>query len=264
MPTVTLAMDPKWGDADRPAARHVAIIMDGNGRWAQQRRLPRIVGHQQGVETVQCIVRECRQLGIEFLTLYAFSSENWGRPSDEVHSLMGLLGRYLKSELATMLSQGIRLNVIGQIDKLPEPVKKTLLDTVEQTATNQGMMLTLALSYGGRDEIVRAFRKLATAVAAGQLAADQIDDCSLAAALDTGGIPDPDLLIRTSGEMRISNFLLWQIAYSELVFTEVLWPDFRGPELRLALDEYTQRQRRFGLTGEQIYPAEPGGQEESH
>jgi len=232
--------------------RHLAIIMDGNGRWAQQRRLPRIAGHQRGVQTVQTIVQECRRRGIGYLTLYAFSSENWGRPQDEVHALMDLLGSYLQRELDTMLRHQVRLNVIGQIDKLPPGVRRILESTVARTANNDGMVLTLALSYGARDELIRAAQRLASEVAAGQLEPGQIDQSRFGSALDTVGLPDPDLLIRTSGEMRISNFLLWQIAYAELYFTEVLWPDFNVEELQRALDEFSCRQRRFGLTGDQV------------
>lgn len=232
--------------------RHLAIIMDGNGRWAEQRHLPRIVGHRRGVETVQRIVSACRARGIPYLTLYAFSSENWRRPVEEVGALMGLLGRYLQSELTTMLKEGIRLRVIGETGRLPADVRRVLDDTVAKTAGNSGMVLTLALSYGGRDELVRGMRRLAAAVQAGTLAPEEIDEAQIAAALDTVGIPDPDLLVRTSGEMRISNFLLWQLAYAELYFSDILWPDFDEPELQRALDVYAQRQRRFGLTGAQL------------
>jgi undecaprenyl diphosphate synthase len=237
--------------------RHLAIIMDGNGRWAEQRHLPRIVGHRRGVETVQRIVAACRSRGIPYLTLYAFSSENWGRPVEEVGALMGLLGRYLQSELATMLKEGIRLQVIGETARLPADVRRVLEATVARTSGNGGMVLTLALSYGGRDELVRGMRRLATAVQDGTLAPTDIDEARIAAVLDTNGMPDPDLLIRTSGEMRISNFLLWQLAYAELYFTEVLWPDFDERELQCALDVYARRQRRFGLTGAQLEGEEP-------
>jgi undecaprenyl diphosphate synthase len=232
--------------------RHLAIIMDGNGRWAEQRRLPRILGHQQGVNAVRAMVEECRTMGISCLTLYAFSSENWGRPAEEVGSLMDLLGTYLSSELETMLTNGIRLNVIGEMGRLPDSVRHILQEAVDRTRQEQQMVLTLALSYGSRDEMVRGMRRLATEVAAGRLSADQIDEERISQYLDTGGLPDPDLLIRTSGEMRVSNFLLWQIAYAELYFSEVLWPDFDRSALHLALQEYSRRQRRFGLTAAQI------------
>ncbi len=232
--------------------RHLAIIMDGNGRWAKQRRLPRIAGHRRGVQTVRAIVEECRSLGIAHLTLYAFSSENWGRPDDEVSALMGLLSRYLKSELETMLAQRIRLNVIGETARLPGEVRRVLEETVEHTAVNNEMVLTLALSYGARNEIVRAVRFVTEEALAGRIAPGAIDETFFAKALDTAGLPDPDFLIRTSGEMRISNFLLWQLAYAELYFTEVLWPDFNSRELHRALQEYGRRKRRYGLTDEQI------------
>ncbi|BCR05463.1 isoprenyl transferase [Desulfuromonas versatilis] len=232
--------------------RHLAIIMDGNGRWAEIRQMPRIAGHQRGVEAVQTIVEECRSLGVEYLTLYAFSSENWGRPDDEVNALMGLLGHYLRSELETMLRQRIRLNVIGDIRRLPREVAQVLKDTVARTAENREMVLTLALSYGARDEILRAVRHLGAEMLAGRLVPEQVDDRVFSGALDTRDIPDPDLLIRTSGEMRVSNFLLWQLAYTELYFTDSLWPDFGIEDLHQALGEFGHRQRRFGLTGAQL------------
>jgi undecaprenyl diphosphate synthase len=232
--------------------RHLAIIMDGNGRWAEQRRLPRIVGHQQGVKAVRAVMEECRSLGVPFLTLYAFSSENWGRPAEEVGALMSLLGEYLRSELETMLANGIRLKVIGEMGRLPESVRSILQETVDRTSHQQQMVLTLALSYGSRDEMVRSMRRLATEVAVGRLSPDQIDEVHISNHLDTGDLPDPDLLIRTSGEMRISNFMLWQIAYAELYFSEVLWPDFDRAALHVALQEFGRRQRRFGLTAAQI------------
>jgi undecaprenyl diphosphate synthase len=232
--------------------RHLAIIMDGNGRWAEQRRLPRIVGHQQGVKAVRAVMEECRSLGVPFLTLYAFSSENWGRPAEEVGALMSLLGEYLRSELETMLANGIRLKVIGEMGRLPESVRSILQETVDRTSHQQQMVLTLALSYGSRDEMVRSMRRLATEVAVGRLSPDQIDEVHISSHLDTGDLPDPDLLIRTSGEMRISNFMLWQIAYAELYFSEVLWPDFDRAALHVALQEFGRRQRRFGLTAAQI------------
>jgi undecaprenyl diphosphate synthase len=232
--------------------RHLAIIMDGNGRWAEQRGLPRIIGHHRGVEAVKTVVQECRSLGIDYLTLYAFSSENWGRPADEVNALMGLLCRYLESELQQMLERGLRLQVIGETARLPSQARQVLEQVMARTAANDGMVLTLALSYGARDEIVRAVRTLTAEVLAGRQVPGAIDEALLSNCLDTCDQPDPDLLIRTSGEMRISNFLLWQLAYTELYFTEVLWPDFDAAELHRALAEYAGRQRRFGLTGEQI------------
>ena len=244
--------------------RHLAIIMDGNGRWAQARQLPRIAGHRRGVEVVQKIVEDCRNRGIKYLTLYAFSSENWGRPSDEVSGLMSLLSHYLRSELKAMLKNGIRLRVIGEIERLPAAIRKVLQSILEQTRNNTAMTLTLALSYGGRNEIVRAVRSLAERVKGGTLEPASIDDAVISDALDTADIPDPDLLIRTSGEIRISNFLLWQAAYAEFYFCDCYWPDFDQATLQAALDEYRRRQRRFGLTGEQLQPGVPpvqGGQD---
>jgi undecaprenyl diphosphate synthase len=232
--------------------RHLAIIMDGNGRWAEQRKLPRIFGHRRGVDAVKVVVEECRRLGIPCLTLYAFSSENWGRPAEEVAALMELLSLFLQKELNNLLKQNIRLNVIGDIAQLPAEVRQVLERTIARTAGNEQMVLTLALSYGSRSEILRAVRSLADDVAAGRMAAEQIDEETLCQALDTRDLPDPDLLIRTSGEMRISNFLLWQLAYSELYFTDVLWPDFGASDLHQALLDFTSRQRRFGLTAQQV------------
>jgi undecaprenyl diphosphate synthase len=231
--------------------QHLAIIMDGNGRWAEQRQLPRIFGHRQGVETVRAVVKECRALGIPHLTLYAFSSENWGRPAAEVAALMELLGLFLAQELETLMAEDIRLRVIGNTALLPPEVLQVLEGTIQRTAGNCRLVLTLALSYGSRDEILRAVKDLAVKVEVGELAVSEIDEQRFSASLDTSGLPDPDLLIRTSGEMRISNFLLWQLAYAELYFTEVLWPDFSADELRLALEAFSARQRRFGLTAAQ-------------
>lgn len=244
--------------------KHLAIIMDGNGRWAEQRQLPRIAGHQKGVDVVQEIVAEAGRLGIGYLTLYAFSSENWGRPAHEVQSLMELLGVFLQSQLPVMLENRIRLNVIGEIDRLPADTLKVLQECLEATADQPGMLLTLALSYGARSEIVRACQRLAGQVAAGLLEAEDIDDEVMGASLDTAGLPDPELLIRTSGEMRISNFMLWQIAYAELVFSEVLWPDFSTAELHRALEVFSGRQRRFGLTAEQLQDDAVINEEDSH
>lgn len=232
--------------------RHLAIIMDGNGRWARQRALPRILGHRQGVEAVRGVVEECSRLGIPWLTLYAFSFENWGRPEEEVGALMELLASYLRSELDTMLKNGIRLNVIGDIQRLPPRVRTMLEDSMERTRQQERMVLTLALSYGARDEILRAARRFGAAVAAGEAHPDAIDEQVFSSFLDTADLPDPDFLIRTSGEMRISNFLLWQMAYTELYFTETLWPDFNSADLHLALEEFSRRERRFGLTAEQL------------
>jgi undecaprenyl diphosphate synthase len=244
--------------------KHLAIIMDGNGRWAEQRRLPRILGHRKGVETVQALVDECLELGIEYLTLYAFSSENWGRPQEEVEALMGLLGTFLKKELNQIHKRGIRLMAIGELDRLPRTISNILRNIIRKTAGNQRMVLNLALSYGSRNELTRAMQSLGKAVADGELSADQINDESIKAVLDTHDIPDPDLLIRTSGEMRISNFLLWQLAYTELYFTDTLWPDFSREHLLQALEEYSRRQRRFGLISAQLYDKKDRGGEGRH
>jgi undecaprenyl diphosphate synthase len=231
---------------------HLAIIMDGNGRWAEQRHLPRILGHRKGVETVQSVVDECLKLGVRYLTLYAFSSENWGRPQDEVEALMGLLGSFLKKELSQLQKQGIRLMAIGELDRLPKSINKILQDIIQKTAGNDRMVLNLALSYGSRNELTRAIQSLGNEIAEGTLRVEDVTEEAIGNALDTGAIPDPDLMIRTSGEMRISNFLLWQLAYSELYFTEAFWPDFSRELLYKAIEEYSNRQRRFGLTAAQL------------
>jgi undecaprenyl diphosphate synthase len=232
--------------------RHLAIIMDGNGRWAQERMLKRIVGHRKGVETVRYIVEESSVLGIKYLTLFAFSSENWLRPKTEVRSLMALLKRYLAHETSRMMTNNIRFNVIGDRRELPEDVNRAVQDAIEKTSGNSGMVLTLALSYGARREIVRAAAGLAADLASGRIRGDEITESLFAGYLSTSDIPDPDLLIRTSGEMRISNFLLWQIAYSELYFTEVNWPDFGKDEFYRALGNYQARERRYGLISDQL------------
>lgn len=231
---------------------HLAIIMDGNGRWAKQRNLPRIAGHQQGVEAVTCIVDDCIQRGIRFLSLFAFSSENWGRPQQEINALMELLLHFLATQRQKMLDGGIRLRVIGDISRLSAPVQEALAEAEEVTAEGKVLTLVLALSYGGRDEIMRAARQIAQRVSRGELDLDRLDNKQFSTFLDTGDIPEPDLLIRTSGEMRISNFLLWQAAYAELYFTDVLWPDFDADELQKAIDDYLNRKRRFGLTDDQL------------
>jgi undecaprenyl diphosphate synthase len=236
----------------RKLPRHIAIIMDGNGRWAKQHALGRIMGHQKGVEAVRKTVRLCREIGIQYLTLYAFSVENWLRPDQEVAALMQILRQYLRSELAEMMENDIRLHAIGDIAGLQEPVRKLLAETMDRTAGNRGMVLNLALSYGGQDEIIRAVRRIAEDVRDGKLGAGDINRQSFAAYLYTAGIPDPDLLIRTSGEFRISNFLLWQSAYTEFFFTEVLWPDFDKRDLFAAIADYQRRERRYGLTSEQL------------
>ncbi|MGA4580034.1 isoprenyl transferase [Limisphaera sp. VF-2] len=226
--------------------RHVAIIMDGNGRWARQRGLPRIEGHRHGAESARVVVRAAGELGIQYLTLYAFSVENWNRPKEEVDALMKYLLQYLKTETAELQRHNVRLHVIGQIYRLPEAVQTQLQKTVRLLSKNNGLTLIMALSYGGRTEIVEAARSLARKVKAGELDPDDIDEHLFAQHLWTRNIPDPDLLIRTSGEMRVSNFLLWQISYAELVVTPVLWPDFRKAHFYAALEEYARRHRRFG------------------
>ena len=231
--------------------RHVAVIMDGNGRWARSRGLSRIEGHRRGKEAVRAVVETARRLGIPYLSLYAFSTENWNRPSDEVSALMGLLQRYLKTELRKMMRNQIRLVAIGNLRRLPRSVQTALRHNVEATRHNTGMTVVLAVSYGGREEIVGAMRAMAREVKRGTLDPDEITENTVASHLSTGGIPDPDLLIRTSGEMRVSNFLLWQIAYAELYVTPTLWPDFGEAEFLEALAHYQQRERRFGRTGEQ-------------
>jgi undecaprenyl diphosphate synthase len=236
----------------RRLPRHVAIIMDGNGRWAKRRGLRRVRGHVAGAESVRVVVRLARRLGIEHLTLYTFSEENWQRPATEIRALMSLLLRYLRQELAEMQENQIALRAIGDLQRLPENVRRELRRTEEATREGARMTLSLALSYGGRSEIVQAAQALAAEVLAGRLKPGDIDPESFAARLFTNGIPDPDLLIRTSGEYRLSNFLLWQTAYTELYFTDTLWPDFREDEFIKALLEYQNRDRRFGLTQEQV------------
>src|SRR5216117_3382943 len=225
---------------------HVAIIMDGNGRWAKQRNLPRIEGHRHGAESVRAVVRTAGEIGIKYLTLYAFSVENWSRPKDEVDTLMKYLARYLKKEAAELDKNNVRLEVIGQIYRLPEPVQEQLRKTIHALSRNNGLTLVLALSYGGRTEIVDAVRSIATKAQQGKLDPAEITEQTISQHLYTKNIPDPDLLIRTSGEMRLSNFLLWQISYAELVITPTLWPDFRKPQLIAALEDYARRHRRFG------------------
>jgi undecaprenyl diphosphate synthase len=245
--------DPRLDQMD-PAAlpRHLAVIMDGNGRWAKTKGWRRVRGHEEGAESVRVVVRACRRLGLDALTLYAFSEENWARPKAEVGALMRLLGRFLKGERQEMVDQGIRLNTIGDIDRLPKATYDLLQETIAATSGGRNMVLTLALSYGGRQEIVRAARHLAARAAKGEIQAEAIDQAALAGALYTQGLPEVDLLIRTSGEIRVSNFLLWQIAYAEFYFTDTYWPDFREPELYQAFSQYAGRQRRFGQTGEQM------------
>jgi len=226
--------------------RHVAIIMDGNGRWAKQRGLPRVDGHRQGAESARAVVRAAGELGIRYLTLYAFSVENWNRPKDEVDALMKYLAYYLKTETGELKKNNVKLEVIGQLDRLPRNVRTQLEKTLRALAKNDGLTLIMALSYSGRTEIVEAVRDIAREVRAGRLEPAAINEQVIAQHLWTRDIPDPDVLIRTSGEMRVSNFLLWQISYAELVITPTLWPDFRKPQFYAALEEYARRHRRFG------------------
>lgn len=233
--------------ADHPEIpRHIAIIMDGNGRWAKARGLPRLEGHRAGAESVREVMEACIERGVEFLTLYAFSSENWKRPDTEVKALMGLLDRFLNEKAKDLDRQNVRLLAIGQIERLPEKTRKLIARIQERTAGHTALTLVLALSYGGREEIVSAARSLAEDAAAGKISPADIDCELFASRLQTAGIPDPDLLVRTSGEMRVSNFLLWQISYAEMVIVKKLWPDFRQGDLFEAVKEYQQRHRRFG------------------
>ncbi|MBI5814935.1 MAG: isoprenyl transferase [Nitrospinae bacterium] len=231
---------------------HIAIIMDGNGRWAKKRLLPRIAGHRAGVKAVDRVVTFCRETGVGHLTLYSFSSENWKRPAEEVGALMGILREYLERELGRMLKEDIRFNVIGVREDLPGFAREAVESAMERTKNNKGMTLTLALSYGARDEMVRAIRKIAKAARDGALQPEDIGEEHISALLDTGDMPDPDLLIRTSGEVRLSNFMLWQTAYTELYFTDKLWPDFEGRDVAEAIAAFQKRERRFGKTTEQI------------
>jgi undecaprenyl diphosphate synthase len=231
---------------------HIAIIMDGNGRWAKKKLLNRINGHMKGVNAVREVVTACRELGIKVLTLYAFSIENWRRPAEEVHALMELLKDYLQKECLEMIQNNIRLNTIGRMEDLPPDVQTTLQETKKKTQHCDGMILNLALSYGGRSEILHAVQGIVSDFQKGEIKPEEITIQRFSQYLWTHGIPDPDLLIRTSGEFRISNFLLWQIAYTELYVTDTLWPDFDRKELLRAIADYQSRERRFGLTSEQL------------
>ena len=235
-----------------PLPNHLAVIMDGNGRWARQRGKLRVFGHENAIEAVRDTVESCAKLGIPHLTLYAFSTENWNRPKLEVDTLMKLLVKVLKKELHTMQENSIRLNAIGRIDSLPKKVHKELLEVMKLTENNERLTLTLALSYGSRDEIGQAVKQIATKVKNNIISPEDIDDAVINSHLYTHDLPDVDLLIRTSGEYRISNFLLWQIAYAELYFADILWPDFRVQHLVEALMNYQNRERRFGKTSEQL------------
>jgi len=226
--------------------RHIAIIMDGNGRWAEKSGKIRVKGHEAGTQTVDRIVSLCAEIGVEVLTLYAFSSENWQRPALEVAALMRLLRHYLKRETKRLIEQGIRLHAIGRLDRLEPKVRQELEEACQKTAAGEKMTLNLAISYGGRDEICDAVQTLCRKVQSGELECDAIDDELLTAHLDTATLPDPDIMIRTGGEYRISNFLLWQLAYTELYFSDTLWPDFAKAELMQIIDNFQRRERRFG------------------
>jgi len=231
---------------------HIAIIMDGNGRWAKQHAIGRIRGHKRGAQAVRSAVRTCREIGIKYLTLFAFSIENWGRPTKEVEGLMSLLEEYLAKELKELHKQGIKLTTIGDIDQLKPSVKEKIISAKKITANNDQMVLNLALSYGSRDEIISAVKKIVQDSQNGIIKSDEINKETFSKYLNTAEMPDPDLLIRTSGEYRISNFLLWQLAYTELYFTKVLWPDFNKEDIFKAIASYQKRERRFGLTSDQL------------
>jgi undecaprenyl diphosphate synthase len=232
--------------------RHIAVIMDGNGRWAKQRGGLRIFGHKSAITAVRETVEAAAELGVQYLTLYAFSTENWSRPASEVSALMQLLVTTIRKETATLNKNNIRLQTIGDTDSLPKSCQQELMEAMEMTSGNSRMTLVLALSYSGRWELTQAMRKLATKVEKGELQTAEITESMIATNLATAGMPDPELLIRTSGEMRISNFLLWQLAYTELYITELLWPDFRKEHLYEAIISYQRRERRFGKTSEQL------------
>ncbi|MCH8837493.1 MAG: isoprenyl transferase [Candidatus Marinimicrobia bacterium] len=232
---------------------HLAIIMDGNGRWAQNKGLPRVAGHKEGVVSVREITRACGELGIDVLTLYTFSSDNWKRPRSEVNALMRLLVSTIRAEVRELMDNNVRLTAIGRLDDLPEIAQQEFHSAMEQTAANNGLNLNLALSYGGRQEILTAIQRLLKAGLAGNLTPEQVTEELFSDYLYTAGLPDPDLIVRTGGETRLSNFLIWQSAYSELIITDAMWPDFRQQELYHTIELYQQRERRFGLISEQVH-----------
>ncbi len=236
---------PAPGGTGRPPV-HVAIIMDGNGRWATARGLPRVAGHRRGADAVRRTIKAAADLGVRYLTLFGFSSENWKRPADEVNDLMGLLRHYLRAELAELHRNGVRIRIIGDRARLAPDIVALIENAEATTHANQGLTLVVALSYGARAEIAMALRTLARRVAAGQMTVDEIDEDAVGRSLWTAGIPDPDLIIRSSGEKRLSNFLLWQCAYAEFVFVDTLWPDFGKDDLVAAIDEFHRRERRYG------------------
>ena len=242
--------------------KHVAVIMDGNGRWAEERGFPRAAGHQAGIASLRDVTRSSRELGIEYLTVYAFSTENWKRPKHEVSMLFRLLLKMLREELNEMLENGVRLNAIGQTNALPKIVQQELFRAIERTSQNKGLTLTLALSYSGRWDLVRAMQMLALDIRRGKISPEDISEPVVRSYLTTSDLPDPDLLVRTSGELRLSNFMLWELAYSEIHVTKTFWPDFRRNSLYEAIREYQKRERRFGLTGEQLKKATLNGEEQ--
>ncbi|MEM8644195.1 MAG: isoprenyl transferase [Pseudomonadota bacterium] len=243
---MTLVVDNKWGDDPRPTPCHVAIIMDGNGRWAAERRLPRVEGHRRGVEAVRRTVEASRDLGITHLTLFSFSSENWSRPAEEIKDLFGLLKRFIRRDLADLHKNGVRIRIIGSRNDLDDDIQRMLDDAVELTKENTTLNLTVAFNYGSRDEIARAAARIVEDAKAGELVPEEITEELFGSYLDTDGLPDPDLLIRTSGELRLSNFLLWQLAYAEFVFVDTYWPDFDKVHFEEAIAKFQQRKRRFG------------------
>ncbi|RMH61675.1 MAG: isoprenyl transferase [Calditrichaeota bacterium] len=232
--------------------RHIGIIMDGNGRWARAKGLPRVAGHNMGVNSVEDVVEGCAEIGINNLTIYTFSEENWKRPPREVAALMQLLVATINRKLKKLVQQNVQIRTIGHLNKLPSAAQRTMMSAIEKTRRNTGLILNVALSYGGRQELIDAFRKLAHLVSRGEISPDEITDQLISNELDTKGQPDPDLIIRTGGENRISNFLLWQIAYSEIYVTPTPWPEFRKPQLADALWSFLQRERRFGMISEQV------------
>jgi undecaprenyl diphosphate synthase len=243
---VTLVVDNKWGSETQPGPRHVAIIMDGNGRWAAERRLPRIEGHRRGVEAVRRTVEAAGDLGITHLTLFSFSSENWSRPAEEIRDLFGLLRRFIRRDLADLHKNGVRIRIIGSRADLDNDIQRMLDDAVELTKENSALNLTIAFNSGSRNEIARAATRFAEDVKGGVLTPEDMTEELFGSYLDTDGLPDPDLLIRTSGELRLSNFLLWQLAYTEFVFVDTYWPDFNKTHFEEAIAEFQRRNRRFG------------------
>lgn len=255
MPTHTSSSDEKLQEELKKSGEiptHIAIIMDGNGRWAKKRGLPRVAGHKRGVDTVKDIVEACAQVGVKYLTLYTFSTENWKRPEDEVSTLMRLLLTSLRDRVDELFENDVRLTAIGDIDSLPNVVQEQLKLDIEKTKHNKKMVLNLALSYSGRWEILEAIKEIAQKVQSDEMKVDDISEETFSNHLTTKGIPDPDLVIRTSGEFRVSNFLLWQIAYSEFIITDVFWPDFDRTQLYKAIKAFQKRERRFGKVSEQI------------